>query len=251
MSGMLQTIRSGWLPLRTITAVDFSTTALGIADLNPYTDMTERFAAYMLKGDTSQYLSAAAAVDYGSGMVKLPLALGHGIEKDDVITIATSTNYNAQYTVMGVEPGYVIVTATYVAETFAATTTTCVVAKKQESIWAGGNTGWNGIELRFWSANNAGTATFAVFGRREKDTCVKLIAVISVTAGTQLKITGKYFIRAIAIDADYWSRAITPQTSEEATGGMCTIRLDTMGWDEFWISCTALSHTCGVEYACY
>ena len=59
----------------------------------------------------------AAAVNAGSGKVKLPLASGHGFVAGERVCIDGTTNYDGVYIIDSVEDGYIVIPATYVAET--------------------------------------------------------------------------------------------------------------------------------------
>ena len=87
----------------------------------------------------------ATAVDAGSGKVKLPLASGHGFVAGERVCIDGTTNYNGVYRIDSVEDGYIVIPATYVAETILDTAIVRVV------ISASGNTfgtNYNQITLK-------------------------------------------------------------------------------------------------------
>ena len=65
-------------------------------------------------------LDNAAAVDKGGGLVGIPIA-GHTFSPDDTTTISGTTNYNGTFSVVSVAAGEIVITATYVSETFAGT----------------------------------------------------------------------------------------------------------------------------------
>jgi len=69
----------------------------------------------------------AAAVDAGSGKVKLPLASGHGFVAGERVCVDGTTNYDGVYIIDSVEDGYIVIPATYVAETILATAIVRVV----------------------------------------------------------------------------------------------------------------------------
>ena len=64
----------------------------------------------------------AAAVDKGSGLVGIPIT-GHSFSAGDTTTIAGTTNYDATYTIISETTNEIVITATYIAETFAGTET--------------------------------------------------------------------------------------------------------------------------------
>ena len=71
--------------------------------------------------DYVQINSAGVAVDKGGGEVGLPVPTGHGVLATDYVWIEGTTNYNGEYDVASVSATEVVITATYVAETFLAT----------------------------------------------------------------------------------------------------------------------------------
>jgi hypothetical protein len=64
----------------------------------------------------------AAAVDHGTGMVRIPIT-AHGMTAGNMIRIAGSVAYNGIWTITSVDTNYIVITTTYVAETFAGTET--------------------------------------------------------------------------------------------------------------------------------
>jgi hypothetical protein len=108
---------------------------------------------------------------------------------------------------------------------------------------------FNALELRARLSGAAATSTFHIFGRRNDDASVKLIATVVATAGSQMDGTN-YHATTLSVTS-YWPKTIT--ASSEPTGsGMCTLSFDTMGWSEFWIGVTALSAgTIYFDYAGY
>ncbi len=70
-----------------------------------------------------QTIDNAAAVDKGGGLVGIPIT-GHGIANGDAIVIDDTTNYDGRYLVDTTSTvNEVVITATYVAETFGGTET--------------------------------------------------------------------------------------------------------------------------------
>jgi len=67
-------------------------------------------------------LDAAAAVDKGGGLVGLPMTAHNFIAGQD-ITAAGSTNYNDDYSIVSVTANEIVITETFVSETFAGTET--------------------------------------------------------------------------------------------------------------------------------
>jgi hypothetical protein len=71
---------------------------------------------------TSYTLDNAAAVDKGSGLVGIPIT-AHTFSANDTTTIAGTTNYDGTYTIVSETANEIVITATYVSETFAGTET--------------------------------------------------------------------------------------------------------------------------------
>ena len=72
----------------------------------------------------SATLDNAAAVDKGGGLVGLPIT-GHGFQAGQIVVVAGTTNYDLPvgYEIISQTTNEIVVTATYVAETFAGTET--------------------------------------------------------------------------------------------------------------------------------
>lgn len=70
---------------------------------------------------TVKNLTQGAVVNAGSGKVKIPVPSGHGFVAGEVVCIDGTTNYSWIFAVDSVEETYVIVNATYVAETVQST----------------------------------------------------------------------------------------------------------------------------------
>jgi hypothetical protein len=67
-------------------------------------------------------LDNAAAVDKGSGLVGIPIT-AHTFLDEDVTTIVSTTNYNGTHSIVSQTANEIVITASYVAETFAGTET--------------------------------------------------------------------------------------------------------------------------------
>ena len=80
-----------------------------------------------IKNKTVKNFLNASAVDAGSGNVMLPLASGHGFVAGEKVCIDGTTNYNGVFDIGSVEEGYIIIPATYVAETISASAVVRVV----------------------------------------------------------------------------------------------------------------------------
>lgn len=87
----------------------------------------------------------AAAVDAGSGKVKLPLASGHGFVAGERVCIDGTTNYDGVYIIDSVEDGYIVIPATYVAETILNTAIVRVVIPAYANTFG---TNYNQITLK-------------------------------------------------------------------------------------------------------
>jgi hypothetical protein len=62
-------------------------------------------------------LDNAGAVDKGSGLVGIPIT-AHTFIDNDITTIAGTTNYDGTYTIVSQTANEIVITATYVVETF-------------------------------------------------------------------------------------------------------------------------------------
>ncbi len=71
---------------------------------------------------TEHTIDNAAAVDKGSGLVGIPI-IGHSFNAKDNTTIAGTTNYDDNYDIVSKTTNEIVITATYVSETFAGTET--------------------------------------------------------------------------------------------------------------------------------
>ena len=87
----------------------------------------------------------AVAVDAGSGKVKLPLASGHGFVAGERVCIDGTTNYDGVYIIDSVEDGYIVIPATYVAETILNTAIVRVVISAYGNTFG---TNYNQITLK-------------------------------------------------------------------------------------------------------
>ena len=80
-----------------------------------------------IKNKTVKNFLNASAVNAGSGNVRLPLASGHGFVAGEKVCIDGTTNYDGIFDIASVEEGYIIIHATYVAETISASAVVRVV----------------------------------------------------------------------------------------------------------------------------
>ena len=72
--------------------------------------------------EVADTIDNAAAVDKGGGLVGIPIT-GHAFSADDPVTIAGTTNYNGVFKIISETVNEIVITATYVGETFAGTET--------------------------------------------------------------------------------------------------------------------------------
>lgn len=78
---------------------------------------TNIMVTIQIENKTLKSFINAAAVDAGSGKVKLPLASGHGFVAGERVCVDGTTNYDGVYVIDSVEDGYIVIPAAYVAET--------------------------------------------------------------------------------------------------------------------------------------
>lgn len=69
---------------------------------------------------TYKTFASGASVDAGGGLVKLPIASGHGFLAGERVCIDGTVNYDGVFVINSVEDTYIIIPATYVAETIPA-----------------------------------------------------------------------------------------------------------------------------------
>ena len=86
--------------------------------------------------------NTAAAVDKGGGLVGIPIT-AHGLLAGDYVRIEGSQNYNDEYAIVSATADEIVITATYVAETFLGT----------EVIYVGVKNGTN-LSLSYVAASN-------------------------------------------------------------------------------------------------
>jgi hypothetical protein len=101
------------------------------------------------------------------------------------------------------------------------------------------NLSLNALELRAHFNDNAGTATMQIFAARAKDKCVKLIAEVAWTAGTQTNENGRYFATT-AVVTPHWNKTIATSDAESGTG-IASVLFDTCGYDRFWVGFDTIS----------
>lgn len=135
---------------------------LGLADALPVVapvDATDTCTAGQWAYGPSGYyqtgtISASAAIDNGDGTVGVPVT-AHGYEAGEDVTITGTVNYDGTYTLPDQTAGgvdVVVITATYVAETFAGTETTVSTRRNDDMyvyICTAADT-WNRVALGTW-----------------------------------------------------------------------------------------------------
>lgn len=70
----------------------------------------------------TETIDNAAAVDKGGGLVGIPIT-GHSLEAEQIVVVDGTTNYDGSYEIISKTADEIVITATYVAETFAGTET--------------------------------------------------------------------------------------------------------------------------------
>lgn len=73
-------------------------------------------------GSETTTIDAGPAVDNGDGTVGIPIT-GHTFDAGDKVTFTGTTNYNGSFTIVSQTANEIVITATYVAETFGGTET--------------------------------------------------------------------------------------------------------------------------------
>ena len=73
-----------------------------------------------IENKTHKTFDSGSAVDAGGGLVKLPIASGHGFVAGERVCIDGTVNYDGVFVISSVEETFIIIPATYVAETIPA-----------------------------------------------------------------------------------------------------------------------------------
>ena len=73
-----------------------------------------------IENKTHKTFDSGSAVDAGGGLVKLPIASGHGFVAGERVCIDGTVNYDGVFVINSVEETFIIIPATYVAETIPA-----------------------------------------------------------------------------------------------------------------------------------
>ena len=108
-----------------------------------------------------QNLNNAAAVDEGGGLVGIPITT-HGYIAGNIILINDSVNYDGVHTLPAQTLGTaseIIITATYVAETFAGTETACIVVETETHTLETASRTYDSFWQEYTSQATAHTAT--------------------------------------------------------------------------------------------
>jgi len=140
-----------------------------------FTSLTGPTQAASTMTETVKGVLKGVAVDEGGGKVGIPV-IGHGRVAGDYVRIECSRKYNAEYTIDSVTNDKIVITATYVAETF----------KGTERVYLGVPNGTN-IALPYVTAsdgNYRGVLPYTLEGLIEYGT--------SLVASDEVK--GKYFL---------------------------------------------------------
>lgn len=140
-----------------------------------FTSLTGPTQAASTMTETVKGVLKGVAVDEGSGKVGIPV-IDHNRIADDYIRIESSRKYNKEYTIDSVTNDKIVVTATYVAETF----------KGTEKVYLGVPNGTD-ITLSFVAAsegNYRGVLPHTLEGLIEYGTSL----------ATSDKVRGKYFL---------------------------------------------------------
>ena len=87
-----------------------------------------------IENKTYKTFTADAAVDAGGGLVKLPIASGHGFLAGERVCIDGTVNYDGVFIISSVRVNYIIIPATYVAETIPANAVIRVVIEGGSTI---------------------------------------------------------------------------------------------------------------------
>lgn len=85
-----------------------------------FTSLTGPLQAGSTMTETTKGVLKGVAVDEGDDKVGIPV-IGHGLIANDYIRIEGSTNYNKEYSIDSVTNDKIVITETYVAETFLGT----------------------------------------------------------------------------------------------------------------------------------
>ena len=105
-----------------------------LTDAETSSEVDDATVVMSLFSQTTQSPAASAATDEGGGDVGIPMASGHGLIAGDYIRIEGSQNYNDEYEIQSVASEKIVITATYVAETFLGTETIYVGIKNGTNI---------------------------------------------------------------------------------------------------------------------
>ena len=167
---------------------------------------------------TYKTFSAGAAVDAGGGLVKLPIASGHGFLAGERVCIDGTVNYDGVFVINSVEDTYIIIPATYVSETIPADAVVRVVI--ENGIYFGFNTNSITVTAKGYSPdtrtqkqrvviyNNVSSA-HPCFGSLLKETHVKGIKVHAVNSiGFQADSCNSIFFESCAVSGNISNAAI-------------------------------------------
>ena len=168
---------------------------------------------------TYKTFEAGAAVDAGGGLVKLPIASGHGFVAGERVCIDGTVNYDDVFVVDSVEETYIIIPATYVSETIPADAVIRVVI--ENGILFGFNTNSITVTAKGYSSatktqkqrvviyNNVSSAR-PYFGSLLRETHVNGIKVHAVNSiGFQEASCNSIFFESCAVSGNISKAAIS------------------------------------------
>ena len=171
-----------------------------------------------IENKTYKTFASGSAVDAGGGLVKLPIASGHGFLAGERVCIDGTVNYDAVFVIDSVEETYIVIPATYVAETIPADAVIRVVI--ENGIFFGFNTNSITVTAKGYSSATRtqkqrvviyNSASFAhpYFGSILKETHVKGIKVHAVNStGFQADSCISIFFESCAVSGNISNAAI-------------------------------------------
>ena len=103
-----------------------------------------------------------------------------------------------------------------------------------------GNLSVANLEFRAKLSSAAATANLDIWIARAGDKSVKYLGRLAVTAGAQKDENGLYFAR-IATATSYFLSAFGEAASDEATNGIYSATLETLGYEKLWVTLDTIS----------
>ena len=168
---------------------------------------------------THKNFSAGAAVDAGGGLVKLPIASGHGFLAGERVCIDGTVNYDGVFVIDSVEETYIIIPATYVSETIPADAVIRVVI--ENGIFFGVNTNSITVTAKGYSSAtrtqkqrvviyNSVSYAHPYFASLLRETHVNGIKVHAVNSiGIQVQSCNSIFFESCAVSGNISKAAIS------------------------------------------